>query len=58
LDGAPLKLERAYLCCPLPVNDFAEGTVGGAKLPAAYGKEFLGLGDKSRIEIASKGGEK
>ncbi len=57
-DGAPLKLERAYLGFPLPVNDFAEGTAGGAKLPAAYGKEFLGLGDKSRIEIASKGGKK
>ena len=57
-DGAPLKLERAYLCFPLPVNDFAEGTAGGAKLPAAYDKEFLGLGDKSRIEIASKGGKK
>ena len=58
MDGAPLKLERAYLCFPLPVNDFAEGTAGGAKLPAAYGKEFLRLGDKSRIEIASKGGKK
>ena len=58
LDGAPMKLERAYLRFPLPVDDFAGGTVGGSPLPASYEKEWIGVGDKGAIEVVSKSGAK
>ena len=58
LDGAPMKLERAYLRFPLPVDDFAGGTVGGTRLPESYEKEWIGVGDKSAIEVVSKSGAK
>ena len=58
LDGAPMKLERAYLRFPLPVDDFAGGTVGGTRLPESYEKEWIGVGDKGAIEVVSKSGAK
>ena len=58
LDGAPMKLERAYLRFPLPVDDFADGMVGGSPLPASYEKEWIGVGDKGAIEVVSKSGAK
>ena len=58
LDGAPMKLERAYLRFPLAVDDFADGMVGGSPLPASYEKEWIGVGDKGAIEVVSKSGAK
>ena len=58
MDGAPMKLERAYLRFPLAVDDFADGTVGGSPLPASYEKEWIGVGDKGAIEVVSKSGAK
>ena len=58
LDGAPMKLERAYLRFPLPVDDFAGGTVGGSRLPESYEKEWIGVGDKGSIEVVSRSGAK
>ncbi len=58
LDGKPMGLERAYLRFPLSRAEFAGGTVGGGTLPEAYEKEWIGVGDRKKIEIASKAGDK
>ncbi|MBQ6925130.1 MAG: hypothetical protein IJQ73_10860 [Kiritimatiellae bacterium] len=57
-DGSPMKLERAYVRFPLADSDFANGTVGGQTLPAEYGNEWIGVGDKRKIHIASGKGDK
>ena len=36
LDGKPMALERAYIRFPLPLSDFAGGTMSGKGLPAEY----------------------
>ncbi|MBQ7721683.1 MAG: hypothetical protein IJT64_02115 [Kiritimatiellae bacterium] len=59
LDDKPMGLERAYVRFPLALSDFAGGTVGGNTLPEAYeGNEWIGVGDKSAIEVVSKNGGK
>ena len=58
LDDKPMGLERAYLRFPLALSEFAGGTVSGKPLPTDYGTEWIGVGDKSAIEIVSvKGGK-
>ncbi len=59
LDEKPMGLERAYLRFPIALSEFAGGTVSGKPLPMEYGEEWIGVGDKSNIEIVSvKGGKK
>ena len=58
LNSSAMGLERAYIRFPLSMKEFAEGTVGGKTLPATFGDEWIGVGDKSRIEIVSKDGTK
>jgi len=58
LDGKPMKLERAYIRFPLAMSEFAGGTVGGKTLPATFGEEWIGVGDKSAIEAVSADGKK
>ena len=58
LDNAPMQLERAYLRFPLSRAEFAGGTVGGKTLPTDYGEEWIGVGDKGKVEIVSKDGTK
>ena len=58
LNGQPMSLERAYIRFPLAMSEFAGGSVGGKTLPATFADEWIGVGDKSRIEIASKDGSK
>ena len=57
-DGKPMALERAYVRFPLPLGDFAGGTLSGKPLPAEFGQEWIGVGDKTAIEVASKDGAK
>ena len=58
LDGKPMALERAYIRFPLPLSDFAGGTVSGKPIPAEYGQEWIGVGEKGAIKIVSKEGAK
>ena len=58
LDGKPMALERAYIRFPLPLSDFAGGTVSGKPIPAEYGDEWIGVGEKGAIKIVSKEGGK
>lgn len=58
LDGKPMALERAYIRFPLPLSDFAGGTVSGKPIPAEYGDEWIGVGEKGAIKIVSKEGAK
>ena len=58
LDNAPMNLERAYIRFPLALSDFAGGTVGAATLPAEFGDEWIGCGDKRDIRIVSADGKK
>ena len=51
LDGKPMALERAYIRFPLPLSDFAGGTVSGKPIPAEYGDEWIGVGEKGAIKI-------
>ena len=57
-NGQPMKLERAYIRFPLAIADFSGGTVGGRTLPAQFGEEWIGVGDKSRVEAATSDGKK
>lgn len=58
LDGKPMALERAYVRFPLALNDFGGGKNGNASLPEEYGEEWIGIPDKSAIDIVSKDGRK
>ena len=58
LDGKPMALERAYVRFPLPLSDFAGGTISGKPIPAEYGQEWIGVGDKGAIKVVSKGGDR
>ena len=58
LDGKPMALERAYIRFPLPLSDFAGGTLSGKPIPAEYGQEWIGVGEKGAIKIVSKEGSK
>ena len=58
LDGKPMSLERAYVRFPLPLSDFAGGTVSGKDLPAEFGQEWIGVGDNGSVKAVSKNGQK
>ena len=58
IDGKPMALERAYIRFPLALADYAGGTLAGKPLPAEYGQEWIGVGNKGAIEVASKNGGK
>jgi len=58
LDGKPMALERAYIRFPLPLSDFAGGTMSGKGLPAEYREEWIGVGEKDAIKVVSKNGQK
>ena len=55
-NGKPMGLERAYVRFPLSRAEFAGGQVAGNTLPLEYDKEWIGVGNKSAIEIVSKDG--
>ena len=54
--GGPMGLERAYVRFPLSRAAFAGGTVGGRTLPEAFGEEWIAVGDKKAITVASRDG--
>ena len=54
LDGKPMALERAYIRFPLPLSDFAGGTVSGKPIPAEYGDEWIGVGGNHVGEVEDR----
>ena len=58
LNGKPMGLERAYIRFPLSVDYFAGGKVNGVALPEKFGNEWIGISDKSSIEVVSKNGDR
>ena len=58
LNGKPMGLERAYIRFPLSIDYYAGGKVNGAALPEKFGNEWIGISDKSSIEVVSKNGDR
>ncbi len=58
LDGGAMNLERAYVRFPLSRAEFAGGRAGDGALPEEYGREWIGVGDKSDVRVVSRDGAK